>query len=416
MRSNSKPGPSLQSIGCKFLNYQLMSLLLHKNTNQRHPLLVGVLLAALLASCAQTPVERETPILDLVGSVSLNTASSIGPEENLLEIGVMVFSASESEQQYQIGDWIFDEIIQKETRFLPHLLSDTLLASNQWGAIRVIPESDPSLDLFVSGTIIQSDGLNLVLQIQASDSTGREWLSKTYADMTDFEDYPESTRFTLENTFDASNFIDPFQDIYNQIANDLLAVRESLSQESLFSINAVTEMTYASDLSPETFSHTLIEGPDGLLVVDSLLARNDPMLKRVTDMQYRHHLFIDTVDEYYATLYDDIKPAYVLWRRYSIDEINETEAARAQALRNNYGNSSSFLSLSQRYDRFKWSKIFAREFTDLASGFNTELAPAILELNNQVHGLNGTMEQQYREWRGILRSLFELETGQSATE
>lgn len=393
-----------------------MSLLHNNRTHQRHPILLGVLFSALLASCAQTPVEPEAPILDLVGSVSLNTASSIAPEANLLEVGVMVFTASESEQQYQIGDWVFDEIIQKETRFLPHLLSDTLVASNQWGAIRVIPESDPSLDLFIWGTIIQSDGLNLVLQIQAHDSTGREWLNKTYADMTEFEDYPESTRFTLEDTFDASNFVDPFQDVYNQIANDLLAVRESLSQESLFSINAVTEMTYASDLSPETFSNTLVEGPDGLLMVDSLLALDDPMLKRVIDMQYRHHLFIDTVDEYYAALYDDIKPAYVLWRRYSIDEINETEAARVQAERNNYGNSSSFLSLSQRYDRFKWSKIFAREFTELASGFNTELAPAMLELNNQVHGLNGTMEQQYREWRGILRSLFELETGQDATK
>jgi hypothetical protein len=34
----------------------------------------------------------------------------------------------------------------------------------------------------------------------------------------------------------------------------------------------------------------------------------------------------------------------------------------------------------------------------------------MLELNGQVHGLSGTMEQQYREWRGILRELFELET------
>lgn len=396
------------------MNLLLMNFPVHYKAIKRLANLLGILL---LASCAQTPVEPETPPLDLVGSVVLTTATTKESQEDLLEVGVLVFTANESDQQrYQLGDWVFDEIVQKETRFLPHLLGDTLIESNQWGAIRVIPERDPSLDLFVSGTIVQSDGLNLVLQVQATDSTGREWLNKTYADIADFDDYPESTRFTLENTFDARNFTDPFQDIYNQISNDLLAVQDSLSEQSLININAVSEMTYASDLSPETFSHTLVEGPDGLLMVDSLLARDDPMLSRVADMQYRHHLFIDTVDEYYATLYDDIKPAYVLWRRYSIDEISETEAAKQQAQRNNYGNSSNFLSLSQRYDRFKWSKIFAREFTELASGFNTELAPAILELNNQVHGLNGTMEQQYREWRGILRSLFELETGQSATE
>lgn len=394
-----------------------MNFLLPIQSRQRLQTSLTIVLTCLLASCAQIPAEPEAAPLDLVGSVSLNSADTIALEEDLLEVGVLVFTAEQSDQQrYQIGDWVFDEIIQKETRFLPHLLADTLIASNQWGAVRVTPESDPSLDLFLSGTIIQSDGLNLVLQIQARDSTGREWLNKTYADMAEFEDYPESTRFTLDNTFDASNFVDPFQDIYNQISNDLVAVREGLGEQSLTNINAVTEMIYASDLSPESFSHTLVEGPDGLLMVDSLLAQDDPMLIRVADMQYRHHLFIDTVDEYYETLYEDVKPAYVLWRRYSIDEINETEATKQQAEQNNYGNSSSFLSLSQRYDRFKWSKIFAREFTELASGFNTELAPAMLELNTQVHGLNGTMEQQYREWRGILRSLFELETGQGATE
>ena len=103
----------------------------------------------------------------------------------------------------------------------------------------------------------------------------------------------------------------------------------------------------------------------------------------------------------------------MLWRRYSIDQITEAETSREEASRGSYGGSSGFLSLSQRYDRFKWSKIFEREFTDLAAGFNNELAPAFLELNSQVHGLTGTMDQQYREWRGILRRLFELENGEA---
>ena len=247
-------------------------------------------------------------------------------------------------------------------------------------------------------------------------AAGREWLHRVYADQSDFEDYPESSRFTLDNTFDATNFVDPFQDIYRQIANDLVEVRSGLGEQALAELNLVTDMLYARDLSPDTFAHTLAEGEDGLLGVNSLPALDDPMLARVTDMKYRHHLFIDTVDEYYQTLYDDIQPAYVLWRRYSIDQLSELDAAKQQASRNDYGRSSSFLSLSQRYDRYKWSKIFEREFNDLAVGFNNELAPAILELNSQVHGLSGTMEQQYREWRGILRRLFELEIADSATE
>ena len=357
------------------------------------------------------PVVVERP-LDLVGNVPLIQAIQALSTNALLEVGVQVFSTAQNEAgEYEIGDWVFDEIIQKETQFLPHLLKNTLVASSQWGAIRVIPERDPSLDLIVEGQIIQSDGETLELQIRAIDSSGREWLNRTYADQSIAEEYPESTRFTLDNTFDAINFVDPFQDIYNRIANDLVAVRTNLGEQTLDDLNLVTDMLYASDLSPNTFSGAITANEDGLLIVNRQPSLNDPMMARVADMKYRHHLFIDTVDEYYQTLFEDIQPAYVLWRRYSIDQIAEIETSQQEANRSDYGSSSGFLSLSQRYDRFKWSKIFEREFNDLAAGFNNELAPAFLELNSQVHGLTGTMEQQYREWRGILRRLFELENG-----
>lgn len=375
------------------------------------------LLVILLAACAQTPPEPVERPLDLVGSVELTHSFQILPESSLLEIGVRVFSTEQKQAgEYEIGDWVFDEIIQKETQFLPHLLKNTLVESKQWGAVRVIPDNDPSLDLIVEGEIIQSDGETLELQVRAIDSTGREWLNRRYADQSTQEEYPESTRFTLDNTFDALNFVDPFQDIYNRIANDLVEERLKLGEQTLVELNLVTDMLYASDLSPDTFADSLREDESGRLVVDRLPSLDDPMMARVADMKYRHHLFIDTVDEYYQTLYDDIQPAYVLWRRYSIDQITEIETSRQEANRSDYGGSSGFLSLSQRYDRFKWSKIFEREFSDLAAGFNNELAPAFLELNSQVHGLTGTMEQQYREWRGILRRLFELESGESGSE
>ena len=385
--------------------------------------LTALLVIPLLTACALTlpelnplPVPVERP-LNLVGNVVLIQTLQAPPESALLEIGVQVFdTAQEKTEEYKIGDWVFDEIIQKETQFLPHLLKNTLVASSQWGAIRVIPERDPSLDLIVEGQIIQSDGETLELQIRAIDSSGREWLNRTYADQSSQEEYPESTRFTLDNTFDAINFVDPFQDIYNRIANDLLAVRASLGEQALVDLNFLTDMLYASDLSPNTFSGSIIKNEGGLLIIDTLPSLDDPMMARVADMKYRHHLFIDTVDEYYQTLYNDIQPAYVLWRRYSIDQISEIETSQQEARRSNYGGSSGFLSLSQRYDRFKWSKIFEREFSDLAAGFNNELAPAFLQLNSQVHGLTGTMEQQYREWRGILRRLFELENSEMTTD
>ena len=375
------------------------------------------MLALLLNACAQTVPQPEEPALALVGDVDLMRARQAPSDKHLLEVGVKIFHTEEKQAgEYVAGDWVFDEIIQKETQFLPHLLKNTLVDSGQWGAVRVIPQDDPSFDLIVEGEIIQSDGKTLELHIRAIDSSGREWLNQIYADQSIQEEYPESTRFTLNNTFDAINFIDPFQDIYDQIANDLLHSRSNLDEQTLANLSLVTDMLYASDLSPENFSESLRKNENGLLIIDTLPSLNDPMMARVADMKYRHHLFVDTVDEYYKTLYNDVQPAYVLWRRYSIDQITEIETSRQEASRSAYGNSNGFLSISQRYDRYKWSKIFEREFSDLAVGFNKELAPAFLELNSQVHGLTGTMEQQYREWRGILRSLFELESATPTEE
>ncbi len=390
--------------------------------------IVVALVIASLTGCAQRSTMPEDtsaadalaarPTIEPVGSVSLVTAQMRAPSlasdtlGTRVDIGIVPFTTRENAvNKAAFGDWIFDEIKLKETQFLPHLLSKALIESDLWGAVRVLPEADPSLVITIRGEIISSTGLDLAVHINATDSSGRVWLAQDYADVAQLSDYPESTRFTYGNRFDGANYVDPFHDLYKQVANDLLAARDGLDDGLLAETLQIADLVYARDLAPERFASTLTKNEEGLLRLVTLPAADDPMLARVSDMRYRHHLFIDTVDEYYQTLYEDIQPAYVLWRRYSLDQTEETLSREATPpSTTTYGDSRSFLALSQRYDRFKWSKIYEHEFTELAAGFNNELAPAMLALNGQVHGLSGTMEQQYREWRGILRALFELET------
>ncbi len=66
--------------------------------------------------------------------------------------------------------------------------------------------------------------------------------------------------------------------------------------------------------------------------------------------------------------------------------------------------------MAQTYNRYKWSKIFEQEFVALASGFVTETAPAVLALSQNVNGLTGPVEEQYAQWRVLLRGLFDIET------
>ena len=366
-----------------------------------------------LVTCVQNVPAPVEPTIPLVGSVNLDLATVTPSELLLLDIGVRIFEAAlEEETNPGYGGLEFATIRENETQYLPYVLRNTLIDANQWGAVRVLPQDDPSMDLLLSGTVLRSDGQELQIHIKVQDSSGREWLNKKYADLTLEEDFPISTRYTPGNRFEPESFTEPFQDLYNQINNDLVAVRAQLSDQNLGDIALVSQMAYAADLSPDSFAHTLKTDANGYISLVSLPANNDPMMARVQDMRVRHHLFIDTVDEYYQALYEDMQPSYVIWRRYSYDQIAQDEAATREAYDiSRYSSSSGYLTLIQRYDRFRWSKIYEVEFSELATGFNREIAPAILELNKQVHGLSGTMEEQYIQWRRILRQLFTLETG-----
>ena len=366
-----------------------------------------------LAACTtlSTPTVEQVAYPQ-VGEVSLKIAEAEPGQHQLLDIGIVVFDDDEDESAARTyGDRVFAEVRDKEIRYLPFLLRKVLIESQQWGAVRVLPEADPSVDLLISGKILRSSGTELAIQIDSADSTGRSWLSAIYGDTAMLSDYPENIQFTPSRPFIPSEHQEPYQDLYEKIGNDLVAIRDTLSVNDLQTIRDVSTLVYANDLSPESFGHMLATNDAGLLEAASLPAKNDPMLARVEDMRVRHHVFIDTVDEYYGALHDEMLQAYIMWRRHSYDQQEQLVSREQEPISQDFFSSSgSYLTMTQRYNRFRWSKIYQQEFQELAAGFNQELAPAILELNKQVHGLSGTMAEQYIQWRRILRQLFELET------
>jgi hypothetical protein len=372
--------------------------------------LSAISVALLLAACASTQPQTSDAIApEPVGTVTLQRAQMIPTALQMLDIGIQVFDTRTAPETINLpGAAIFAEIRNTETHYLPVALRHVLSESNQWGVIRVLPQADPSVDLQISGQILHSDGSRLVLHIEAVDSAGRKWIDKTYADIARTADYPDIVPSLRDNPalFDAQ---DPFADLYAAIANDLLSVRESLGDQELHRIRDVAQLHYASDLSPEAFSTYLISDADGLLSLNRLPAHNDPMLSHVEDIRARHHVFIDTIDEYYEALYQDVRPLYTIWRQYSFEQVVEEQESLQRGFNNQRGT-GSFESISQNYNRYKWSKIFEQEFVALASGFVSETAPAVLELSRNVSGLTGPVEEQYAQWRVYLRGLFDIQS------
>lgn len=357
-----------------------------------------LLLLVLAASCAQTvPESSLDDALADHQNVELVRAKSPPASDQLLDVAIKIFEVEGSKRDRSlVGDWVFQEILDIERQYLPTVLRETLVKSNQWGVVRVLPQQDLSMDLMVSATILRSDGVLIELSVQASDSTGRQWLSQNYSApyVPGLDDQQE----------------DPFQQLYDAIANDLLRVRETLSMRELQRINQVTDIRHAADLSPETFSDLLDMDQNGLIRVTRRLAANDPTLGRIERMRFRHNVFVDTLDDYYQELNRDMRPVYDLWRYYSREQILEIEnEQRGDAGKDR--NSSGFTAISNNYYRYKANKLFEQEWIELAKGFTQELKPQILKLNNQVYSLSGSVEDQYVQWRKILKQFYIQERG-----
>jgi hypothetical protein len=326
-------------------------------------------------------------------------------EEAYVDVGLLVFDPGIPEDESthsKLG--IFPEIRKAEAKYMPVMLRQVLINSGDWGVVRVLPEALDSSELLVTGTILHSDGLRLELNINARDATGNQWLDKIYSGSTTSSDYP--VRVTG----------DPYLDIYRQIASDLLAVRKQKSGKQLRAIREIALMRYASGLAPEVFASYLGRTPEGGYTLLRYPAEDDPMLARVTRIRNQEYLFIDTVDEQYARLGEQMAPTYNLWRQYGAEQaIYRDEYQERVSSRGSQGRRGSFAALEQTYNAYKWSKIHEQDLDELALGFNNEVAPTEMEVSGTVFKLSGTLDAQYSEWRDILKKIFTLETGLAPT-
>ena len=83
-----------------------------------------------------------------------------------------------------VDENIYPEIRRAEAAFVARELALVLDDQGVWGASRVVPSPDYISDVVVSGSIEQSDGESLVLNIEARDARGRVWLDKAYSGST----------------------------------------------------------------------------------------------------------------------------------------------------------------------------------------------------------------------------------------
>ena len=339
----------------------------------------------------------------LFGLLISCSAMCLIAETRELDIGIAVFDPGlDADPSHYKKLGIFPEIRKLEARYLPFVLRRTLEYTDQWGSIRVLPTADPISELLITGKILHSDGISLKVGLVAADSSGKQWLSKIYSGIAVDADYQS----------DSSNKERPFQELYDRVGEDLLTAANAMPARHINSLQQLSLLRYAETLAPDAFAGYVANSDSGYLL-QRLPARDDPMLQRIQHLREQELLFVDTVDEQYATLFVELGPTYSLWRQVNREQALYERLRKDSRAGRDTPRRGSYESMKSAYSNFRWAKIQEQESEKLAEGFNNETQPTFLTIQDRVVKLSGSLEDQYREWRRILRSIFQLEYGES---
>jgi hypothetical protein len=374
----------------------------------------------ILSGCASLSNKVADGVKPIVATQELDSSE-------LLDVAIVVFDSEEltDKEIRELG--LSEEIRRAEERFIPIHLKYTMQRTGHWGAVRVVP-AENAAHVQVRGTIIRSDGEQLSLDIEAYDSRGVSWFENSYSEelgLVDF--YGTSPREK-----------DPFQDLYNTIANDLVEHRSQLPPTAIREIQQISELRTAQDMARDAFAGHLSRNEEGRYSLIRLPVESDPMLKRVRAVQVRDDMLLDTINGYYEIYYNDLWQPYGDWRKLYNEELAALNEVKKQALTrqlfglasiiggvalstgNNNLSSSNLpgvmvmggaAAIYSGFQKQEETKIHRDVIEELSISFSSEADPLVVEVVGETVRLTGSAEEQYQKWREMLQQIYAAETG-----
>ncbi|MFC6980808.1 hypothetical protein [Microbulbifer taiwanensis] len=171
--------------------------------------------------------------------------------------------------------------------------------------------------------------------------------------------------------------------------------------------------------------------------MSALPAENDPMLQRVRRIRERDYLFVDTLQGYYGTFVKSMETPYQEWRAMSYEEVKQMRELKRKARNHTIMGAAAIIGgiaaagsgagsaraagqvgiagggylIKSGFDRRSDAKMHIEALQELGDSMEAEVEPQIVELEDRTVTLTGSVENQYRQWRELLKEIYEAETG-----
>lgn len=317
----------------------------------------------------------------------LGVAQPVAADE-LLNVSIVVFDAGVPEQRSMHRDLkVFPRIRAVEAMLLPFSLREALADTGEWGAVRVVPEADEAAELRITGEILHSDGNTLRIRIRAVDAGGQQWIDSIV-------EGPAGSAV-----------------VFDRLAAELRSARLLRSDDDLRRIEEISLLRHGLRLAPSAFGGYLEIGEDGVVAVQRLPARDDPMFDRIRRTREHEYVITDAVDTRFRELHEEISAVYELWREYRRETVRyEAMDAERAAATAHAAPGGSYEDVLNQYENYKFHRVTQQEQDRLAVAFDNEVGPTVEAMEWRVRELTAWIANKYSEWYRILEELFEAET------
>ena len=221
------------------------------------------------------------------------------------------------------------------------------------------------------------------------------------------------------------------------ISNDLASYLKRVKTTSAENIRTVTSLRFAQNFSPEAFSDILGER-QGRYTLTGKPDFNNPMLERTRNVQYRDQMFIDSMQTHYDSFSSEMKTNYSIWQQEAYLESLAAEKAKKQARRagifaaitamatiavaadcnsancvrniGGVGGAAAGALAGQSAKKRQEAKIHLSQLNEIGKSLDQSLSPSVIEMEDTTVTLTGTANEQFNQWRGILKRIYEAET------
>ena len=326
---------------------------------------------------------------------------------------------------------IWPELRRAEANHFAVKLRDALNNTDAFESARVVPDKTATGDLYLSGKIVDSNGEDIEISVSLTAINGETLLQdKLYKHRV--------KEYELNNPRNDSSY-DLYDPLFAKVASDIARILRKLPLGKMNTLQTIETLRFAESFSPEYFSSYLETSKRGITRLTSAPADEDRMLRRTEELRVRDLLFVDNLQQDYDNFSRQMWEEYSLWQRESYFESKAARKAKlkgigkkllgaaavaggialvatsdpfsggGQALGGTLVAAAGVTTIGSGMSDSADAKMYKASMNELGRSLNIQLAPKVINFEEQTIELKGDAAEQYQIWKRFLKDLYELD-------